>query len=109
MEKEGLQAAIDYTKFLLTLAGGGIAFVIQPTFFANSPGLKALAELSLIALTISAISGLLVFSRGALMLGRKNYDLEDIYIKQAGRVNVLSFAAGFILLSIAVAIKVFMA
>jgi hypothetical protein len=35
MEKEGLQAAIDFTKFLLTLAGGAIAFIIQPTYFSG--------------------------------------------------------------------------
>ena len=47
-EKEGLQAAIDFTKYLLTLAGGAIAFVIQPTFFSGSLLLKGLSIAALI-------------------------------------------------------------
>lgn len=108
-EKEGLQAAIDFTKFLLTLAGGAIAFIIQPTFFAGHPVLKALSILALVLLTISVVSGLLVFSGGSVMLSKKNYDLEDKHVKWPGMINVLSFAAGFVLLAIAVGIRVLQA
>lgn len=109
MEKEGLQAAIDFTKFLLTLAGGAIAFIIQPTFFSGHPFLKVISVAALVLLTISVVSGLVVFSGGATMLARKNYNLEDKYVKWPGLVNVLSFAIGFVLLAIAVGIRVIQA
>jgi|SRR5271163_1872934 hypothetical protein len=105
-QKEGLQAAIDFTKFLLTLSGGAIAFVIQPTFFAGECFLKGLAIVSLVCLGTCVISGLLVFSAGSVMLARKNYDLEFRHVKYAGMVNIISFALGFIFVAIAVAIKV---
>jgi hypothetical protein len=105
MEKEGLQAAIDFTKYLLALAGGAIAFIIQPTFFANNPLLKTLGLLALVAFTICAISGLFLFSRGCVMLAGKNYDLNDTRIKCLGQTNVISFGVGFLLLALAEAIK----
>jgi hypothetical protein len=106
LAKEGLQSAIDFTKFLLTLAGGAIAFVIQPTFFGGDIVLKYLAITALIFLSICVISGLLVFSAGSMMLARKNYNLEFRHVKYAGMLNVLSFAIGFLLIAIAVALKV---
>lgn len=105
-EKEGLQAAIDFTKYLLTLAGGAIAFVIQPTFFAGDRTMKILAIIALILLTVCVGSGLFVYSRGCVMLSNKNYDLEDKHIKWPGLANVISFGGAFLILAIAVAIKV---
>lgn len=105
-EKEGLQSAVDFTKYLLTLAGGAIAFVIQPTFAGESYWLKVLSIASLVLLGICVISGLAVFSRGAVMLSEKKYSLNEGHIKWAGRVNVISFGLGFILLAIAVAMRV---
>jgi hypothetical protein len=104
--KEGLQTAIDFTKYLLTLAGGAIAFVIQPTFFAGSDFLKLLSIASIVLLTICVITGLLVFSRGCVMLAEKDYNLEDKRIKYLGMTNVISFGMSFVLLALAVAIKV---
>lgn len=104
-EKEGLQAAIDFTKYLLTLSGGAIAFIIQPNFFSESGPIKILSIASLFCLMICVLSGLLVFSVGAVMLARKNYDLEFRHIKYAGMANVISFAIGFVLLAIIVGIK----
>ena len=105
-EKEGLQAAIDFTKYLLTLAGGAIAFVIQPTFFSGSLLLKGLSIAALILLTVSVIAGLFVFSRGCVMLAEKDYSLEDKRIKILGMANVISFGVSFVLLAVAVALKV---
>ena len=105
MEKEGLQAAIDFTKLIMALAGGGIALVIQPNFFANSLCLKILSLGALLSLAICMISGLLVLSGGAPMLATKNYNLESRFIKIPGLINVFSFGIGFLFLAIAVAIK----
>ena len=40
------------------------------------------------------------------MLSNKNYDLEDKHIKWPGLANVISFGGAFLILAIAVAIKV---
>jgi hypothetical protein len=104
-EKEGLQAAIDFTKYLLTLSGGGIAFIIQPNFFSGNDLVKILSLWALVFLGICVLSGLIVFSAGAVMLARKNYDLEFKHIRWAGLTNVFSFAIGFILLASVVGIK----
>src|SRR5262249_32576695 len=103
MEKEGLQTAIDFTKFLLALAGGAIAFVIQPSFFAGSGLLKVLCMGALVFLSICVISGLAVFSGGCVMLAQKNYNLEDAHVKIPGLLNVFSFGIGFLFLAVAVA------
>ena len=105
-EKEGLQTAIDFTKFLLTLAGGAIAFVISPNFSAGDWWLKLLSITALILLTLSVIAGLLVFSRGAVMLSEKNYRLGERRIKLWGMINIVSFGISFILLAIVVGTKV---
>jgi hypothetical protein len=52
MEKEGLQTAVDFTKFLLTLAGGAVAFIIQPSFFSGNCLLKTLSLFALAFLSV---------------------------------------------------------
>jgi hypothetical protein len=104
--KEGLQSAVDFTKFLLTLAGGGIAFVIQPTQFEGSGSIKAFSFAALVLLTISAISGLVVFSGSSVNLADGKYQLDDPWIKIPGIINVVSFGFGFVALAVAVAIRI---
>lgn len=106
MEKDGIQTAIDFTKLLVALAGGGIALVIQPNFFTADALLKVLSIGALLFLSICVLSGLFVFSGGSVMLANKNYNLEDKHIKIPGLVNVFSFGLGFLFLAVAVAIKV---
>jgi TRAP-type C4-dicarboxylate transport system permease small subunit len=106
MEKEGLQTAVDFTKLLMALAGGGIALIIQPNFFAGNLLLKTLSVIALIFLSVCVLSGLIVFSGGSVMLAEKNYNLESPYVKIPGLFNVFSFGFGFVLLAIVIAIKV---
>jgi hypothetical protein len=102
MEKEGLQTAIDFTKLLMALAGGGIALVVQPSFFAGSCWIKILSFGALIFLSICVITGLVMFSGGAVMLGHADYNLERA---TSGLLNVFSFGFGFLFLAAAIAIK----
>jgi hypothetical protein len=104
--KEGLQSAIDFTKFLLTLAGGGIAFIIQPTQFEGDGWIKAFSFAALVLLTICAVSGLFVFSGGSVNLADGKYQLEDPWIKIPGIINVVSFGFGFVALAITIAIRI---
>ena len=105
-EKEGLQTAIDFTKYLLTLAGGAIAFGIQPTFFAGSHWLKGISIAALVVLMVSIVSGLMVFSRGCVMLSERRYKLDDPRIRKWGLINLGTFVLSFLLLAIAVAVKI---
>ncbi|SRR6266851_5559566 len=105
-EKEGLQTAIDFTKYLLTLAGAAIAFGIQPSFFASSPWLKGMALISLISLSISIVAGMMVFSRGCVLLSEGKYKLEDHRIRFWGLINLATFVFSFLLLAISVGVKV---
>jgi hypothetical protein len=104
-EKDGLQTAIDFTKYLLTLSGGADCIYHSTEFFSSGASAKLLSLCSLGFLVICVLSGLVVFSVGAVMLARKNYDLEFIHIRWAGLVNVFSFAIGFVLLAIVVGMK----
>jgi hypothetical protein len=105
-EKEGLQSAIDFTKLLLTLAGGAIAFVIQPSFIAGSIVLKVLSISALLSLSISVLSGLVSISGSCVMLSEKNYRLEYRFVKYPGIINVITFAIGFVLVAVAVGVKI---
>jgi hypothetical protein len=105
-EKEGLQTAIDFTKYLLTLAGGAIAFGIQPSFFGSNVWLKGMALCSLISLVISIIAGLMVYSRGCILLSEGKYKLEDNRIRFWGLINLITFGFSFFLLAIGVAVKI---
>jgi hypothetical protein len=106
MDKDGLQSAIDFTKLLMALAGGAIALIIQPNFFAGSYWLKVLSIGALIFLSICVLRGLVVFSGASVNLANKNYDLECKYVKIPGLVNLFSFALGFASLAAVVAMKV---
>jgi|SRR5712671_2220491 len=106
MEKEGVQAAIDLVKYLLTLAGGAIAFVIQPAIYQTSLLIKVLSSFSVGLLLISIVAGLLVHSRGCVMLSKKNYNLDDLHLRVPGIVNQVSFASGFVFLCIIMAVKI---
>lgn len=105
-EKEGVQAAIDFVKYLLTLAGGAMALLIQPTFYGTSLTIKLISSLAFICLTVCILSGLFVHARGCVMLQKKQYDLEDWHLKVPGMTNQLSFFIGFVLVGVAMAVKV---
>jgi hypothetical protein len=105
-QKEGLQTAIDFTKYLLTLAGGAIAFGIQPSFFASSSWLKGMALISLILLSVSMVAGMMVFSRGCVLLSEGKYRLEDSRIRFWGLINLTTFVFSFLLLAISVGVKI---
>lgn len=105
MEKDGLQSSIDFTKLLMGLAGGGIALVIQPSFYGDDDFLKILSIGALLFLSICMISGLVVVSGATMMLARKDYNLERRFILRPGLYNVFSFGLGFLFLAAVVVLK----
>lgn len=96
--KDGLQNALEFTKFIVTLDSALIAFVTGATFLAHvgSAWEKAAAILTLLALAASLCSGIAVYMRAATMFGAEQYDLSDRYIAIPGIANVVCFALGAI-------------
>jgi Co/Zn/Cd efflux system component len=94
--KEGLESALDFTKFVITLDGALIAFVTGATFLTDitSGWEKAAALGALAALLISIAAGILVSMEIASKLSNGSYDLGDKHVKIPGMVNVISFALG---------------
>jgi hypothetical protein len=108
-DKEGLKGAIDYTKTLLGLSAGAIAYLVPPLAANERPAFltTVLALLSLIALVTCVLSGLFVISGASVLLSHRQYDLENKYVMIPGRINTFSFGAGFVLLSLYVAVRLF--
>jgi hypothetical protein len=106
MQKEGIQSAIDFIKYILTLAGGGLAFSIQHSFYAAGPAIRVLAAFGTVLLTISIIAGILAHSSGSVKLSRAEYDQNDPYFRVPGLIMIFSFGIGFVLIIAGVAIKI---
>lgn len=103
--KEGLQASIDLIKYILTLSGGAIAFAMQPSFYGDSRFLKIVSLFCCASLVVSIFAGMLVHSRGCVMLSKLNYDLDDKYLKFPGQINQIAFGLGIVFLGIAIGVK----
>jgi hypothetical protein len=106
MEKEGIQAAIDFIKYILALSGGAIAFVVQPSFYQTSQTIKVWSSLGVVLLTASIIAGITAHSAGAVMLSKKNYDTNFGWFKIPGRTMMGTFIFGFVCVIVAVGVKV---
>lgn len=97
--KAGLDSAVDFTKFVITLDSALIAFLTGATFLTHISGNteRVLIILALALLALSLGAGVLTQMRAATMLSSKTYDLGDQHLKVPGAINVLAFAAGAIL------------
>src|SRR5271166_3102239 len=97
MEKEGIQSAIDFVKYILALSGGAIAFAIQPSFYAENLQVKVLASFGVFMLTVSIIAGIFCFRiPGLIMLGFFTFSFAFIVYPDSLKVreNSLRFVAG---------------
>jgi hypothetical protein len=96
--KEGLQAAIDVTKFTLAVAGAAIAFLLSSDVLKTLRGCwaKALVTLALIGFGVSAIGGLLVLLQGVSNIANAQYDLNQPLVRYPGVVNILGLLVGFL-------------
>lgn len=95
-KKDGLDSAVEFTKFIITMDSGLIAFVTGTTFLSEvDPGLGRYAVLlALAALATSLVAGILVYMRSATMLSEGKYALNDRHLMIPGQVNVWGFAVG---------------
>lgn len=94
--KAGLDLALDFTKFIIALDGALIAFLTGASFLQtlNGAGQRGVVILTLCALGISMIAGILVYMRTATMASEGKYDLGDPHLRWPGVVNVLFFLIG---------------
>ena len=94
--KEGVQAAIEFVKYLLILTGGGIAFCLQPSFYGDNIGLKVISCFAVFFLGVSIVAGLFVHSRGCVMLSAGSHDLNDAHLKTPGLVLHVTLVIGYL-------------
>lgn len=94
--KEGLQAALEFTKYTLAVAGAAILYLL------NSEAAKALSGWtawvlmgSLVCFAASAIAGIFVLMQGASNVSNANYDLSDNWLRVPGIFNFLGLMGGF--------------
>jgi len=94
--KDGLDSALEFTKFVITLDSGLIAFLTGATFLASLGGRWEIIStlVSLTFLVASIVAGLFVYMRVATKLGAAEYDLSDPSLAVPGMINVMCFAFG---------------
>jgi hypothetical protein len=97
-QKEGLESALEFTRFVITVDTALIAFLTGATFLQRIDGLaeKIAVGMVLALLAASIGAGIFVYMRASTMLGQGNYDILDRHLSLPGRWNVLLFAAGAI-------------
>lgn len=94
--KEGLQAALDFTKYTLAVAGAAILYLLNSESTKSLTGWTAWVLVgSLVCFAASAIAGILVLMQGASNISNANYDLSDGWLRNPGVVNFLGLMGGF--------------
>ena len=98
--KEGLQSALDVTKFNVAIAGGAIAFLLDTDSikYAVTSLQRTLLTLALIGFGVSAICGILVLLEGASMIAGRGFNLDN-YIVVPGVLNFAGLMAAFLFAS----------
>jgi hypothetical protein len=94
--KEGIQGAIAFTKFVITLDSGLIAFMTGASFLGKLSGSIEIAAaiFVLLLLTVSLCAGVAVYMAAITMIDTAVYDLASPYIRIPGQINILCFAGG---------------
>jgi hypothetical protein len=95
--KDGLQSAVEVTKYALALAGGAIAYLLGADTLTNASGVlaKLVISASLLGFFLSAIGGLGVLMRAATQLSEEDYDIANRWISWPGLFNIFGLAFGF--------------
>lgn len=109
-QKEGLESALDFTKFVIAMDGALIAFVTGAAFLQDitSPLERGAALVALVALAVSIAAGILVAMETATKLSKGQYGLADKWIKIPGAVNVIAFAIGAVAVASLAAFELFL-
>jgi hypothetical protein len=105
-KRRHFQSAIDFIKYILALAGGAIAFVIQPSFYQTSHTIQVLSSWGVGLLAVSIIAGITAHSAGTVMLSKKNYDTNFPWFRFPGMIMMAAFVLGFVCVIVALGIKV---
>jgi hypothetical protein len=108
--KEGVQGSIEFTKFVIALDSGLIAFLTGATFLGklHSPVEIVAAIIVLALLAASLCAGVLIYMAAITMIDDAKYDLAAPHIKMPGQINVICFAAGAAGVGILAVIELFL-
>jgi hypothetical protein len=108
-KKEGIDGALDFTKFTIALASALIAFVTGATFVQSIDNWweKTVAICAIGSLVISVVGGIAVYMEAATMLSKGEYDLSKAWIKIPGQINVIMLAIGAAAIGLLAIFKLF--
>lgn len=106
--KDGLQSALEFTRYLTAISAGGVAFLLEKGALEGhlANWQRYAVTIIVISLAVSVISGLTVLSRGAVMLAHGEHSLDDKLIRIPGIANLAGFAFGFLCLGCLVVLRV---
>jgi len=101
-EKKAADLSFDLTKQFLTLAFGGIAFVVGLSF--STPGIISALMLWLVisAFGGSALLGLLFLMCGVSQLGQKTFDVYSSTLRVLSVLQIVTMLIGTIFLGVLV-------
>ncbi|WFU61266.1 hypothetical protein [Bradyrhizobium brasilense] len=94
--KEGVQGAIEFTKFVIALDSGLIAFMTGATFLGKLHStIEIVAAIIVLALLAASLcAGVLVYMAAITMIDDADYNLASSHIRIPGQINVVCFAVG---------------
>jgi hypothetical protein len=106
--KEGLEAALDFTKVLTALSGAAIGFLLDQSHHIEQGVLwiKVADTASIVLFSLSVLGGLGVLTRGAKLMGQARYELGEKRLASAGAMNVGGFAVATLILSIELLVRI---
>jgi uncharacterized protein YacL len=100
--KDGLDAALDFTKYALAIAGAAIGFLLGSDILKDigDNQQRWILTASLICFGSSAVGAILVLMQGASNLANSTYSLKDNAIRIPGLVNIFGLVGGFVFASL---------
>lgn len=107
-KKDGLDAALDFTKYMLAICGAVLAFLLGSNVLPTLKSMPGKIALTIAALlfAVSVGAGLFVLARGSTMLSEGEYSLQDAHIRIPGTINILAFFVAILCVAICVAIMI---
>jgi hypothetical protein len=100
-EKKAAELGFDLTKQFITLAFGGIAFLVGLSYSTPTAVTKTLLWLVISIFGVSACLGLLFLMRGVNQLSeQKSFDIYNASLRLLSKLQIVTMVAGTVLLAV---------
>jgi hypothetical protein len=108
--KEGLKQLIDLLKFTLALVTGSLVFSVGllKEDIAFNTCAKYFLLFSWLALTFSAVAGVLAYMRIPMLIANQDYSMRDKFMEIPARIHQIAFIIGLLLLGVTLVIALFL-